>query len=271
MDTSLDFARFKALLESATDSTVNVDDVARRIDTPASDAEASKMLPMLSIGVPGHRTSLDLLRDTVRESQGNFTSYCAKMATTTICPAEFFAPFWRLHQPLADRPLPPSSDQGDGVHEKSSKIRLRCLKCKSVFEADSSRRCPNCGCAYILPRSMATPKASSTTNPVERKTSTRADNRARARDYSNSGSRYAISGDMVRARQEWQAAIRTDPTWAVPYFNMAKSYADSGDQGQALAYVDQARQRASGQSDSDDAEVLSQCAILSAVLRRKRW
>src|SRR5258707_9367286 len=93
--------------------------------------------------------------------------------------------------------------------------------------------------------------------------------RNRARELSDEGASLT-SVSMVQARAKWMQATEADPTWSVPYFNLAMSYLDGGDPIQAENYLDQAKERANAGSSSEDSQVLQQLKAIKARIALKK-
>lgn len=103
-----------------------------------------------------------------------------------------------------------------------------------------------------------------------------AGNRPEAKILSDQGVACAMRNDIQGARDKWIAAAKADPTWSVPYFNIAKSFIDAHSYQEAESYLNQAEERAKSGGSSEDSQVLEQVntirarIVLQKVMQRRR-
>ncbi len=99
--------------------------------------------------------------------------------------------------------------------------------------------------------------------------------RGEAKRLSDEGAHCAMRGDMQRAREKWNAATQADPTWSVPFFNLAKSYIDERQFERAEQCLNEAERLASAGTSSEDTQVVQQVGMirtqisLQSELRRR--
>ena len=100
--------------------------------------------------------------------------------------------------------------------------------------------------------------------------------RSIAKQHSDRGVTEIIAGRTEAARVAWKQAIGIDPTWSVPYFNLAKSYLDAKSVDEAERYLAQAKECAAKGDGTEDSQVLSQLlametrVALQKELKRRR-
>jgi hypothetical protein len=80
--------------------------------------------------------------------------------------------------------------------------------------------------------------------------------RERARKLSDDGVRAANARNVANAKEAWREAIGADPTWSVPYFNIAKLALDAKDMNEAEQYLLLAEEVAKHRQSTEDAQVL---------------
>ena len=80
--------------------------------------------------------------------------------------------------------------------------------------------------------------------------------RERARKLSDDGVRAASANNAAKAKQAWRDAIEADPTWSVPYFNIAKLALDEKNMNDAEQYLLRAEAAAKKRLSSEDEQVL---------------